>query len=41
MKSLKEQFIVEVVREAVERGLPGRAVRVLDLGCGSALGVRL
>ncbi len=36
MKSLKEQFIVEVVGEAVRRATPGAAVRVLDLGCGGA-----
>lgn len=36
MKSLKEQFIVEVVREAVRRAPEGRVVRVLDLGCGGA-----
>lgn len=35
MKTLKEQFIVEVVREAVNR-VEGRSVRVLDLGCGTA-----
>jgi SAM-dependent methyltransferase len=36
MKTLKEQFIVEVVREAVGRAREGRAARVLDLGCGTA-----
>ncbi len=36
MKSLKEQFIVAVVGEAVERAAAGRPLRVLDLGCGSA-----
>ena len=36
MKTLKEQFIVEVVREGVRRAGGGRAVRVLDLGCGTA-----
>ncbi len=36
MKSLKEQFIVEVVAEAVRRSANSRAVRVLDLGCGGA-----
>lgn len=36
MKNLKEQFIVEVVREAVRRSPFGRPVRVLDLGCGGA-----
>ena len=36
MKTLKEQFIVEVVREGVRRAGSGRAVRVLDLGCGTA-----
>ena len=36
MKSLKEQFIVEVVGEAVRRAQPGTLVRVLDLGCGGA-----
>ncbi len=36
MKSLKEQFIVEVVGEAVNRSPFGRPVRVLDLGCGGA-----
>ena len=36
MKSLKEQFIVEVVREAVRRAPAGHTPRVLDLGCGTA-----
>jgi SAM-dependent methyltransferase len=36
MKTLKEQFIVEVVRVAVERAAAGATVRVLDLGCGTA-----
>ena len=37
MKSLKEQFIVAVVEEAVaQRAAAGRPLRVLDLGCGSA-----
>ena len=36
MKSLKEQFIVEVVRQGVERMGEGATVRVLDLGCGTA-----
>jgi SAM-dependent methyltransferase len=36
MKSLKEQFIIEVVGEAVRRSSPGCVVRVLDLGCGDA-----
>jgi SAM-dependent methyltransferase len=36
MKTLKEQFIVEVVRVAVGRAAAGRRVRVLDLGCGTA-----
>ena len=36
MKSLKEQFIVEVVGEALRRAQPGAVVRVLDLGCGGA-----
>ncbi len=36
MKSLKEQFIVEVVREGVTRAAEGRSLRVLDLGCGTA-----
>lgn len=36
MKSLKEQFIVAVVDEAVKRATPGASVRVLDLGCGRA-----
>lgn len=33
MKSLKEQFIAEVVREAVRRS---PSPRILDLGCGTA-----
>lgn len=37
MKSLKEQFISEVVREVVERVGPGRAARIMDLGCGTAV----
>lgn len=36
MKSLKEQFIVEVVQEAVKRAAEGQPIRVLDLGCGTA-----
>lgn len=36
MKSLKEQFIVEVVQEAMGRVTEGQSVRVLDLGCGTA-----
>ncbi len=36
MKSLKEQFIVGVVREGIARTSGDRVVRVLDLGCGSA-----
>ncbi len=36
MKSLKEQFIIEVVGEAVRRSAAGSVVRVLDLGCGDA-----
>ena len=36
MKSLKEQFIVEVVGEASQLAAAGRPLRVLDLGCGSA-----
>lgn len=36
MKTLKEQFIVEVVGEAVRRAALGSRVRVLDLGCGGA-----
>jgi len=36
MKNLKEQFIVEVVGEAVRRAGLGARVRVLDLGCGRA-----
>jgi 2-polyprenyl-3-methyl-5-hydroxy-6-metoxy-1,4-benzoquinol methylase len=36
MKSLKEQFIVAVVGEAVQRASLGSRLRVLDLGCGSA-----
>ena len=36
MKSLKEQFIVEVVGEAVRRAGGDHVVRVLDLGCGTA-----
>ena len=36
MKNLKEQFIIEVVGEAVRRVGPDRTPRVLDLGCGDA-----
>ena len=36
MKTLKELFIVEVARVAVERASVGSSVRVLDLGCGTA-----
>lgn len=36
MKTLKEQFISEVVREVVERVGSGRAARIMDLGCGTA-----
>lgn len=36
MKSLKEQFISEVVGEVVGRVGAGRAVRIMDLGCGTA-----
>ncbi len=36
MKSLKEMFIVEVVKEASKRSTDGRPLRVLDLGCGTA-----
>ncbi len=36
MHSLKEHFIAEVVRQAVENAPAGQLVRVMDLGCGSA-----
>lgn len=36
MKSLKEQFIVEVVRQGSLRVATDRPLRVLDLGCGTA-----
>jgi SAM-dependent methyltransferase len=36
MKTLKEQFIIAVVEEAVRRSQDGATVRVLDLGCGTA-----
>ena len=36
MMTLKEQFVVEAVREAVELVEQGNTVRVLDLGCGTA-----
>jgi SAM-dependent methyltransferase len=36
MKTLKEQFIVEAVRQAVERVGDSRSVRIMDLGCGTA-----
>jgi SAM-dependent methyltransferase len=35
MKTLKELFIAEAVREVVE-ATPGRGLRILDLGCGTA-----
>lgn len=36
MKTLKEQFIIAVVEEAVRRVGEGKVTRVLDLGCGTA-----
>ena len=36
MKTLKEQFIVEVVKQGVARMGEGATVRVLDIGCGTA-----
>ena len=36
MKTLKEQFIIAVVEEAVRRAGEGNITRVLDLGCGTA-----
>ena len=36
MKSLKEQFIAELIGEAAGRAGPTRAARVMDLGCGTA-----
>jgi trans-aconitate 2-methyltransferase len=36
MKTLKEQFMIAVVEEAVARAREGKVTRVLDLGCGSA-----
>lgn len=36
MKSLKELFVAHVVEEATKRAADGRALRVLDVGCGTA-----
>lgn len=36
MKSLKEQFITHVVKEAVRRAGGARPPRIMDLGCGTA-----
>ena len=36
MKSLKEQFIAEVVGETIKRVGPSHTPRILDLGCGTA-----
>ena len=36
MKSLKEQFITHVVKEAVNRADGSRPPRIMDLGCGTA-----
>lgn len=36
MQSLKEQFIAQVVREAVANTPAGHKTRIMDLGCGTA-----